>query len=94
MANPTQRYYPSPDHYQSHQQWDDARQLFNHVYQMQDSLSTLHEKVGKMTPTASTPATSENGPSSTKIAGLNVVGTPTNGQALKYNGLTGQLEWS
>lgn len=79
-----QRYYPSPDNYQNHQQWQDMRILYDH----------MHEVKEKGAEKAPVPTTKAGGPSNTKIAGLNVVGTPTNGQTLKYNSKTGQLEWS
>jgi hypothetical protein len=36
----------------------------------------------------------ENGPSTTKIQGLNILAIPPlNGQKLTYNSATGQIEW-
>jgi hypothetical protein len=85
----TNRYFPNPDHYSSHQQWDDVRKLYEHVYNAQDEAAKA-----KPAPVAPTNGDiSRTGPSNTQIAGLNVVGTPTNGQTLKFNSLTGQLEW-
>jgi len=95
-ANPTtgNRHYPTrqltgPLH-------DDFRILYNHVYALTDALAAAHSRMAEMEKShQALQQQVANGPSNTKIAGLNVRATPPlNGQSLKYNAATGQIEWT
>ena len=102
------QYYPSPA--KAGNLHDDFRLLFDHVYDLQRRLGDAEGRVAeahRMATEAKANAAQavvgmrqpERGPdsegaSSTKIAGLYVVGTPpANGQKLTYNSATGQIEW-
>ena len=87
------RWYPKREHFQSHEQWNAHREAFNKIYQLQDQLDRRHKELdGKISSLGK--AQMPNGPSNTKIQGLNVGGTPPqNGQKLTYNAATGQIEW-
>jgi hypothetical protein len=96
------RYYPSPT--KTGALHNDFRQLFDHVYSLQDELAAakgrmaeMESKHGKLTQQVA------NGPSTTKIAGLNVKGTPpmqgtpvtslSGVPVLGYNSATGDIEF-
>lgn len=87
------RYYPSPT--KTGPLHDDFRLLFDHVYSLQNELQSTKGQLADMTSKhAALSQQVANGPSTTKIAGLNVIGVPpTNGQQLTYNAATGQIEW-
>jgi len=92
--SPTNRYYPSPT--KTGPLHDDFRLLFDHVYKLQDQLRDSHSKMAALQSKHDTLKQQvDNGPSTTKIQGLNVKGVPpTNGQKLTYNAATGDIEWS
>ncbi len=78
---------------------EDLRLLYDHVYSLQDRMKAMQ---GENVPKA-TPHVAPGGPSSTKIAGLNVhASPPTQGNQvttlsktpmLGYNARTGEIEW-
>jgi hypothetical protein len=74
---------------------DDFRILYDHVYSLTDRLAKAEGDLREMTHRHD--ALSQqvaNGPSTTKIAGLNVKAVvPQNGQQLTYNAATGDIEW-
>ena len=91
------RYYPS-EH--PHRLNEDLRLLYDHVYQLQDQLAAAQAGKGvvttggKETTAKPTPQRDPGGPSTTKIAGLNVIGIPPkHQQVLMYNAESGQIEW-
>lgn len=72
--------------------WDAHKKTRDLLYDLHDKLNLfMHEQksnVGQKQQEA-------GGPSNTKIAGIFVQAIqPKNGQTLKYNSSTGQLEWS
>ena len=92
-APPQNRHYPSrqitgPLH-------DDFRILYDHVYSLTDKLAETQKQLAEAKKShADLSRQVANGPSTTKIAGLNVQGVvPQNGQKLTYNAATGQIEW-
>ena len=94
MADPQnkQRYYPVVSDFPSHEQWNAHVQTLNQIYSLHDRMDAMEAK-GKAG-TQEKPPEFPNGASNTKIAGLNVAGSPTaNAQKLTYNSKTGQLEW-
>lgn len=83
-------YYPSKA--KTKDLHDDFRLLFSHVYKLQRQVADLHGKLAATQPPSS--QSNLGGPSTTKIAGLNVHATPPqNGQKLTYNAATGEIEW-
>jgi hypothetical protein len=72
------------------------RQVFDHMYAQQRKNAELEEKLAALTRKhGALQQQVANGPSTTKIQGLNIKGVPpTNGQALKYNAATGDIEWT
>jgi hypothetical protein len=92
--NPQQnRHYPSK--FKTGALHDDFRILYDHVYDLQEKLATTQGKLDDMTEKHGKLAEQvANGPSTTKIAGLNVKAVvPQNGQKLTYNSATGDIEW-
>ena len=95
------RYYPSPQ--KTGAMHEDFRLLFDHVYTLMDRQRDLQSHVQKQQEAAKgaglkgkpkSPA-EPNGPSNTKIAGLNVKAVPpVHGATPFYNQSTGQLEFS
>jgi hypothetical protein len=87
------RYYPSKQ--KTGPLHDDFRVLFDHVYRMQDDLAKTKGQLADMTAKHGQLAQQvANGPSTTKIAGLNVKGVqPVNGQKLTYVAASGDIEW-
>jgi len=87
------KYYPSPK--KTGPLHDDFRLLFDHVYRQQDQIAELHGKMkddpkhgGGREPSA------PGGPSSTKLTGLYVKGTPpVHGASPFYNQSSGQFEY-
>jgi hypothetical protein len=93
QAPPQNRHYPSrqvtgPLH-------DDFRILYDHVYSLTDKLKETTKQLEDMKKShADLSQKVANGPSNTKIAGLNVEGVvPQDGQQLTYNAATGQIVW-
>jgi hypothetical protein len=94
-VNPAQNpYYPSK--FKTKELHDDFRRLFDHVYSLQSQLAETNGKLADMTRQHGELAQQvANGPSTTKIQGLNVRAvTPQNGQKLTYNSATGDIEWA
>jgi hypothetical protein len=88
------RYYPSAAKTgELHDSW---RMLFDHMYEQQRRNSELSSQLDDLRKSHSAlSAQVANGPSTTKIQGLNVKAVqPTNGQSLKYNAATGEIEWT
>jgi len=97
------RHYPSK--FKTGDLHDDFRILYDHVYKMQDDLTAANSRMADMESKHSALASQvAGGPSSTKIAGLNVKGTePQNGRAvtslsgvpvLAYNAASGEIEFT
>ena len=90
MTNP---YYPSQQ--KTGALHDDFRLLFDHMYEQQQRNEQLESRLKDLS--SKHAALSEkvaNGPSTTKIAGLYVRGTPpADGQTLKYSKATGDISW-
>jgi hypothetical protein len=86
------RYYPSKERDPN----NDLRILFDHVYGLRDQLTETQGKLADMTAKHGKLAEQvANGPSTTKIQGLNVKAVqPLDGQSLKYNAATGDIEWT
>ena len=74
---------------------DDFRILYDHVYSLTDRLAASEKQLSEMKKAHGTLAQQvAGGPSTTKIAGLNVEAVvPEDGQQLTYNAATGQIEW-
>ena len=88
-----QRWYPTVEEAGGHAQHNVHKQVLNKVYALQDQLDA-QKKGGAAAPSPASPATGPGSPSHTKIAGLNVIGTPpSDGQQLTFVAATGQLEW-
>lgn len=87
------RYYPS--RMRTGELHDDFRRLYDHVYALQDKLQEAHGTIEQMQKAHGTLAADiANGPSTTKIQGLNVKAIrPQDGQQLTYVAATGQIEW-
>jgi hypothetical protein len=96
------RYYPSP--LKTKELHNDFRQLFDHVYALQDELASTKGRMAEMeTKHGKLSQQIANGPSTTKIAGLNVKGTPpaagtqvtnlSGVPVLGYNSATGDIEF-
>jgi hypothetical protein len=103
MANqPTNRWFPPKTGALADHDVNDAhRRAFEAIYQLQDQLAAAHAKLaehdGKITKATGTAEAAHKATSTinTKVNGLNVKAVPpTNGQTLKYNSATGQVEWS
>jgi hypothetical protein len=82
------RFYPERSNYQSDQQFQEVRNLYDMVYQMHDTMTP-----GKPDPPSSA-SSNPGGPSTTKIGGLYVEGVPpSHGAAPTYNQTSGQFEY-
>jgi hypothetical protein len=94
MGANANRYYPSPT--KTGALHEDFRKLFDHVYSLQDQLTAAHGKLAEMESRHGKLSQQvANGPSTTKIQGLPIKGVPPmNGQALKWNAATGEIEWT
>jgi len=92
----SQRYYPQ---HKDARLTEDFRVAYDHIYQIQDQLAGMKATPAK----AAAPAANPGGPSTTKIAGLNVHATPPMSgtsvatlskiPTLGYNSKTGEIEW-
>ena len=83
------RYFPNEKDFSSFEQFDAHRQTLTQQYALEDRVSALEKP-----PSADGKAVASSSPTST-ISGLQVSGSPTaNGQSLKWNASTGQIEWS
>ena len=87
------RYYPSPS--KTGPLHDDFRKLFDHIYALHDRLADAHSQLADMTRRHDTLAAQvAGGPSTTKIAGLYVIGQPPNdADRLTYDAKSGQIIW-
>jgi len=91
-----QRWYPTVEEAGGHAQHNVHKQVLDKVYGLTDRLDKLDAQHPGATakPSPAPPASGPGSPSHTKIAGLNVIGTPPqNGQKLTFNSSTGQIEW-
>jgi hypothetical protein len=97
------RHYPSK--FKTGDLHDDFRILYDHVYKLQDQMAAAEGRMADMESKHGALASQvAGGPSSTKIAGLNVKGTePQNGRAvaslsgvpvLAYNAASGEIEFT
>lgn len=97
-STPT-RFYPQRKDFASHQQWDALRRAWDEIYKLQDAMTDQVRRHEARMPRggAAAKGTNPNALGSglnTQVAGMNVSGSPTaNGQTLKWNSATGQLEW-
>jgi len=94
------RWYPKQEHFKTWDEWNSHKQAFDHIYALQDQMAAQHAELKKAHADLKTQMGTlqqqqfPNGPSNTKIQGLNVRGAPpTNGQTLKYNSATGDISW-
>lgn len=88
-----QRWYP---HFDDHATHEAFRVAFDHLYSLHDQVQAVHSQLKGTTASGdgAKPA-SAGGPSTTKIGGLFVAAVPPlDGQTLKYNAKTGQIEWT
>ena len=82
------RFYPERSNYQSDQQFEEVRGLYDMVYGLKDSMAAPSD------PPSSPNKGEANGPSDTKIGGLYVEGVPpTHSSSPTYNQATGQFEY-
>lgn len=85
-----QRWYP---HFDDHATHEAFRVAYDRIYELHDKLQDAHAKLDGMAKPSQ--AGDAGGPSTTKIGGLRVAATPpADGQSLKYNAKTGQIEWT
>jgi hypothetical protein len=87
-------YYPSPA--KTGALHDDFRKLFDGLYATQDRLKSTESQLTAMTAKhdALAKQVTAGGPSSTKIAGLNVHAAPPNdADRLTYSAATGEIVW-
>lgn len=86
-------YYP---HYDDGKLKGDFKKVFDHIYELQSQLREAHSRLAKhadASAAAKEPAP-PGGASSTKIAGLYVIGQPpADADRLTYDAATGQIVW-
>jgi hypothetical protein len=95
------RWYPNKSDFPDDKQFEVVRQLTDLIYGQQSQLAALQSSHDSMQEKLNTHGSrmdkveKAGGPSTTKITGLFVKAVPpTNGQTLKYNAASGQVEWS
>jgi len=95
------RWYPSKLDFPDDKQFEVVRQLTDLIYGQQSQLATLQSSHDAMSEKLKAHGSrmdsveKAGGPSTTKITGLFVKAVPpANGQTLKYNAASGQIEWS
>ena len=90
-------WYPDRGVFGSYAAWDAHRKALDQIYDLKSQVEGMKAQMAKPKPEESTGVPKE-GPGSSKetyIAGFLVKpGLPQNGQTLKYNAVTGQLEFS
>ena len=94
MAKSSNPYYPSK--FKTGEMDNEWRALYDHMYAQQRKNTDLEGQLAELQKShGNLKEKVANGPSTTKIGGLNVhAATPKNGQALKYNSATGEIEWT
>src|ERR1039458_6660855 len=94
MAKSSNPYYPSK--FKTGEMDNEWRALYDHMYAQQRKNTDLEGQLAELQKSHGTlQGKGANGPSTTKIQGLNVKGVaPKDGQTLKYVAATGEIEWT
>lgn len=99
-TNKVDRWYPDKSQFPDVRQYEAIRQLTDMIYAAQDEVASVKSEQGGMTKRLDshhmriTKTEQAGGPSTTKITGLFVKGTPpSNGDTIRFNTATGQFEF-
>lgn len=94
----SENWYPDQSAFGSYKAWDAHRKALDQIYDLKSQVAGMKAKMEKQSKLEKPTGVPKEGPGSSKetyIAGFLVKpALPQNGQTLKYNSSTGQLEFS